>query len=92
MESSIRVSETLVEKLERVPLLIEYFATCGIRQAKLLTHITKTQQARRPLLASLQPDELLKAGLEIEVTSSYPPMNKSSFPLPADIQQVMMLL
>ena len=89
MESSLRVSETLLDKLERVPLLIEYVLTCGIRQHKLLSYISKLQKANQPLIPNLQPEALKLAGLHIEVTSTYPPTSKTSYPVPADIQHVM---
>lgn len=78
-------SEILLEKMDRTPLLIDYFATCGIRQKDLLDYILKLEEAKTPVLPSLQPEILAKNKLIPEVTSRYPPVDKPSFPCPLAI-------
>eukprot|EP01022_Parablepharisma_sp_SALTPOND_P017582 TRINITY_DN2830_c0_g1_i1.p1 TRINITY_DN2830_c0_g1~~TRINITY_DN2830_c0_g1_i1.p1 ORF type:complete len:808 (+),score=62.07 TRINITY_DN2830_c0_g1_i1:9971-12394(+) len=81
-----KFSESLLDKIERVPLLIDYFATCGIKQKDLLEYISKLEETKTPVLPSLQWDVLKKNKLVPDVTSRYPPIDKPSFPFPSDIQ------
>jgi len=78
-------SDILLEKLDHVPLLVDYFATCGIKQRDLLDYIVKLEETKTPILPSLQPEVLAKNKLAPEVTSRYPPVDKPSFPFPPAI-------
>ncbi len=84
----VKFNEMLLDKMERVPLLIEYFVTCGIRQKELLDYIEKAEESKTPLMTALQNETLKKSKLEPEVTSRYPPVEKPSFPFPGDLQNV----
>ncbi len=82
-------SDMLLDKLDRVPLLIEYFATCCIRQKDFLEYIAKAEETKTPLLPCLQSEMLKKSKLLPEITSRYPPMDKQSFPFPGDLENVL---
>eukprot|EP00826_Nyctotherus_ovalis_P002607 TRINITY_DN10525_c0_g3_i2.p1 TRINITY_DN10525_c0_g3~~TRINITY_DN10525_c0_g3_i2.p1 ORF type:complete len:434 (-),score=110.77 TRINITY_DN10525_c0_g3_i2:1864-3165(-) len=75
--------ETLLDKLDHVSLLIEYIATCGIRQKDLLDYLAKIDG---PILPALQPEILKKNKLFPEITSRYPPVDKPSFAFPSELQ------
>ena len=81
-----KFSESLLDKIERTPLLIDYFATAGIKQKDLLDYVAKSEEAKVPLIQALQPGALKKSKLEPDITSRYPPVDKPSFPFPSDIQ------
>jgi len=76
-------SEALLERLDHVSLLIDYFATCGIKQKDLLDYLSKLEG---PLLPGLQSEMLKKNKLFPEITSRYPPIDKPSFPFPSELQ------
>jgi hypothetical protein len=76
-------TEALLEKLDHVPLLVDYFATCGIKQKDLLDYLSKLEG---PILPALQSEVLKKNKLFPEITSRYPPVNKPSFPFPSELQ------
>lgn len=80
------MSDLFLERLDSTPLLVDYFATCGIRQKDLLDYIVRLEEAKTPVLPSLQSEVLAKNKLVPEVTSRYPPVDKPSFPFPPALQ------
>lgn len=81
-----KFNESLLDKMDRVPLLIDYFATVGVRQKELLSYIEKSEEAKIPLNQALEPSVLKKAKIFPEVTGRFPPVDKPSFSFPSDIQ------
>jgi len=82
-EASIEFNESLLDKIDHGALLIDYIATCGIKQKALAEYISNTQL---PLLEALSLPELKKANLKPDVTGCYPPTDKPSFPFPSCLQ------
>jgi len=80
-------SESLLEKIEHVPLLVDYFATCGIKQNKLLKYIETLKDKEEDKISECFDSEVLKENkLKPELTSRYPPIDKPSFPFPSRIE------
>eukprot|EP00826_Nyctotherus_ovalis_P050172 TRINITY_DN6126_c0_g1_i4.p1 TRINITY_DN6126_c0_g1~~TRINITY_DN6126_c0_g1_i4.p1 ORF type:complete len:207 (+),score=49.12 TRINITY_DN6126_c0_g1_i4:38-622(+) len=75
----------LMDALENVPLLIDYFATCGVRQKDLIDYVNKYQPGEVSLHDYLKPESLKKNSLVPDVTGRYPPVDRPSAPFPLDI-------
>lgn len=75
----------LMDTLENVPLLVDYFATCGVRQKNLIDYVDKYQPGEASLHDYLKPESLKKNGLVPDVTGRYPPVDRPSAPFPLDI-------
>jgi len=81
----IGFGDDLMDKLESVPLLVDYFATCGPKHKNLIDYMHNYQSSNMSLQNYLKPDMLRKHGLVADILSRYPPVDRPSVPFPLDI-------
>ena len=85
-EDEDHLNKDLMDKIDSTALLIDYFATCGIKQKNLIEFIENLKQSKLNIWKSLNDPKILKEhNISIEITSRYPESDKPSLPFPMNI-------